>query len=70
MPLVDDPPQLVELLNQLMLHGTMTAEMRQTIIQAVSSVPPTPNTFPSYKVRRMNMAVYLIATSTQYQIQR
>lgn len=70
MPLVDDPVQLVDLLNRLMLHGTMPAEMRQTIIQAVSSVPPTPNIFPSYKLRRMNMAVYLIATSTQYQIQR
>ena len=66
-PLADDPSALVEELNRLMLHGTMSKTMRNSIVQAMSSVPTTD---ASYKLKRARMAVYLVATSSQYQVEK
>lgn len=62
--LAGDPAQLVEALNALMLHGSMSTAMRQSIIQAVAAVPV------SNTLKRARTAVYLVATSSQYQVQR
>jgi uncharacterized protein (DUF1800 family) len=63
-PLANDPNQLVEALNQLLLHGTMSAETRDSVKIAVESVPA------SAARSRVRTALYLIATSSQYQVQR
>jgi uncharacterized protein (DUF1800 family) len=63
-PLAADPDQLLDALNTLLLHGTMSAEMHETIKTAVTSVPASN---PRLRVRT---AIYLIATSSQYQVQR
>ena len=61
---------LLDALNQKLMHGTMSAEMRSTILPAVTSItlsnPPTAAQLQG----RARQAVYLVATSSQYQIQR
>ena len=61
---------LVDELNRRLLHGTMSAQMKSTILPVVTSVtvsnPPTgPQT-----LSRVQQAIYLVATSSQYQVQR
>jgi uncharacterized protein (DUF1800 family) len=55
---------LVDELNQMLLHGTMSSAMRTRILQAVTSVPT------SNPQRRAQWAIYLVITSTQYSIER
>jgi len=55
---------LVNTLNQRMLHGTMSAQMKSSILTAVSVVPA------SDPLLRAKQAIYLIATSSQFQVQR
>jgi uncharacterized protein (DUF1800 family) len=56
--------QLLDLLNAKMMHGAMVQEQKDAILTAVQAVP---STNPNLRVRT---AVYLIAASSQYQIQR
>ena len=56
--------QLLDALNYKMMHNTMSPTMRSTILTAVTAIP---NTNP---LARAQQAVYLIMTSSQYQIQR
>jgi uncharacterized protein (DUF1800 family) len=56
--------QLMDVLNQRMMHGTMSSQMRSTILTAVTSIAS------SNPLQRAKQAVYLIATSSQYQVQR
>ena len=62
--LAANPDQLLDALNSRMLHGSMSPEMRQTIKGAVSAISAT------NAISRVRTAIYLIATSSQYQIQR
>lgn len=55
---------LVEMLNKKMLHSALSDEHRTAIISAVQAVPSTNSPL------RVRTAVYLIAASSQYQIQR
>ena len=55
---------LMDALNQKMMHGTMSASMRSTIMTAVNTAPS------SNPLLRAQSAIYLIATSSQYQVQR
>jgi len=64
LPLAAEPAQLIEALNQLLLHGTMTNETRQLIQASVSSIPIT------NALGRVQNAVYLVATSPQYLVER
>ena len=58
---------LLEDLDQRMLHGTMSETMRSTILTAVQAVPSvTQEDF----LKRARQAVYLVATSSQFQVQR
>ena len=59
-----NPAQLADALDALLLHGTMSAEMRQSVIDAVSAVAAT------NPLKRARTAVYLVATSSQYQVER
>jgi hypothetical protein len=54
--------RLLDYLNTKMMHGTMSAAMRNAILPAVTN---SPDNFV-----RAQRAVYLIATSSQYQVQR
>ena len=63
-PLATDPGGLVDLLNERLLHGSMSGSMRDSIIRAVSAVART-NT-----LKRVRTAVYLVLTSSQYQVER
>jgi hypothetical protein len=56
--------QLVDALNRKMLHSTMPAEMKTKILNAVLAVPADA---PDFRART---AIFLIASSSQYQIQR
>ncbi len=56
--------QMMDVLNARMMHGTMSPEMRATILNVVLTVPA------SAPLLRAKRAVYLIATSSQYQVQR
>ena len=60
----NDPDQLIAALNELLLHGTMSGEMRHIISEAVASIPA------DNRRLRAQTAMYLIATSPQYQVQR
>jgi uncharacterized protein (DUF1800 family) len=64
LPLASDPGALVDRLNMLMLYNTMSDEMRAEIVTAVSAVSA------SNARKRVHTAVYLIASSSQYQMQR
>ncbi len=61
---------LLDTLNKRMMHGTMSPQMKSTIMTAVNAItvsnPPT----AAQTLARARQAVYLVATSSQYQIQR
>jgi len=61
--LAPNPANLVDALNQRLMHGSMSAAMRQRVIDAVTSVG-TDNR------ERVRTAIYIIASSMQYQVQR
>jgi hypothetical protein len=56
--------ELLDYLNYLMMHGAMTPEQRSSILTAIAAVPASNPAF------RAKTAIYLIAVSSQYQIQR
>ena len=61
---------LVDELDRRMMHSTMSATMKSTILTAVTSVtvsnPPT----ATQTLDRVRQAVYLVGTSSQWQVQR
>jgi hypothetical protein len=59
--------QLVDQLNALLLHGTMSTTMRSSILTAVLSVPTSDGNFAR---KRVQTAVYLVVTSPQFDVQR
>jgi hypothetical protein len=63
-PLAATPDNLVDTLDSLLLHGTMSVTMRQSIIAAVSAVAATNVN------KRVQTAIYLVATSSVYQVER
>ncbi len=63
-----DDGQVVDALNALLLHGTMNAQMRASVITAMNAINDTNLTTRHQK--RARAAVYLVATSSQYDIQR
>ncbi len=62
--LAGTPSALVDEVNRLMMYNSMSTEMRNSIITAVSAVSA------SNTLKRAQTAVYLVATSSQYQVQR
>jgi hypothetical protein len=62
--LAGNPSALVAEVNRLLMYGSMSTGMRDSIIQAVSAVSSA-NT-----LKRARTAVYLVATSSQYQVER
>ena len=62
--LAGNPGALVDSLNTLLLHGSMSSEMRTSIINAVNAVAA------SNPLKRARTALYLVASSSQYQVER
>jgi hypothetical protein len=62
--LAANPSQLVDALNAGMMHGTMSSAMRTTIINSVTAITS------SDPAGRTRTAIYQIATSSQYQVER
>jgi uncharacterized protein (DUF1800 family) len=56
--------RLLDALNTRMMHGAMPAAMRSSILTAVTAIAST------NPLARTQAAIYLIATSSQYQVQR
>jgi uncharacterized protein (DUF1800 family) len=59
-----DTNKLLEKINALMFHGTMSTAMKDTISKAVTAVAPDD------PLLRARTAVYLAVTSSQYQVER
>ena len=60
-----DPSALLASLNTLMLHGSMSADMQNTILTAMQTVPAG----SKQGMQEAQAAIYLIGTSSQYQVQ-
>ena len=58
------PDQMADWLNTLFLHGTMSSSMRTSITAAVNVVSSTDTT------NQAKAAIYLVLSSSQYQVQR
>jgi hypothetical protein len=50
------------MLGDFMMRGQMSPEMRATIINAIAQIPDN--------TRRVRAALYLVATSSQFQVER
>lgn len=62
--------QLLDELNRRMLYGRMTAQNKATIQTAVNAITLSPAPTAAQILSRVQQAVYLVATSSQYQVQR
>jgi uncharacterized protein (DUF1800 family) len=61
-----NPSAMLDSLNTLMLHGTMSADMKTAILTAMQAVPAG----SKQGLQQAQTAIYLIATSSQYQVQQ
>ena len=66
--LADNPGNLVDALNAHLLHGTMSTQVRNSIITAVNAINDANIT--TRNLKRARTAAYLVTTSSQYDIQR
>jgi uncharacterized protein (DUF1800 family) len=62
--MASDPGRLVDELDHILLHGTMSPAMREATIAAIAAVP---GSNPRLRARQ---GVYLVSASWQYQVQR
>lgn len=69
-----DPGPLVDELDRRLLHGTMSAAMRTQVVMALNAIAPTdpapPGDALGGKLRRVQAAVYLVATASAFQVER
>lgn len=65
--MASNPGSIADHLNGLLLHGTMSEEMRSSLLTAINAIPASDTNFAR---KRAQMAVYLVVTSSQYDIQR
>lgn len=63
-----DVNAIADALNALLLHGAMSTQVRNSIITAMNAINDANTTTRNQK--RARVAVYLVATSSQYDIQR
>jgi uncharacterized protein (DUF1800 family) len=62
--LAGDSNALVDRMNALLMHGTMTTAMRQAVLDATNAVAD------SDRLGRARAAAYVVGTSAQYQVER
>jgi uncharacterized protein (DUF1800 family) len=58
------PDQMADWLNTYLLHGTMSSDMKTAIVTAANAASTTDTT------SQAKAAIYLVASSSQYQVQR
>jgi len=63
-----NPQQLVDALNARLMHGTMSQAMNANIVATVTAVTNANATTQAQQ--RTQTAIYLVATSAQYQVER
>jgi Protein of unknown function (DUF1800) len=66
MNMASNPGAMIDSLNALLLHGTLSATAKADILTAVNAVPAGTN----QNLQRAQTAIYLIASSSQYQVMR
>jgi uncharacterized protein (DUF1800 family) len=66
--LAGNPVEVVNALDALLLHGTMHPQMRSSIITAMNAINDA--NVATRNQKRARTAVYLVATSSQYDVQR
>ena len=66
--LAGNPVDVVNALDALLLHGTMNGQMRSSIVTVMNAINDASVTTRNQK--RTRAAIYLVATSSQYDIQR
>jgi hypothetical protein len=66
--LAPNPGDLADALNPLLFHGTMSSQVRTSLIAAMNAINDA--TVTTRNQKRTRVAVYLAATSSQYDIQR
>jgi len=66
--LAPNPADVADALNALLLHGTMSTQMRNSLITAMNAISDA--TLTTRHQKRARVAVYLTVTSSQYDIQR
>jgi hypothetical protein len=64
------PDQMVAWLNTLLLHGTMSDSMKQGILTAIGAITVASPPSNSDLTNQAKAATYLVASSSQYQVQR
>ena len=62
------PQQLVDALNARLMHGTMSPQMNTSIVATVTAITNANASTPA--LQRTQTAIYLVATSSQYQVER
>lgn len=62
------PQQLVDALNARLMHGTMSTQMNASIVATVTAI--TNSNATTQALQRTQTAIYLVATSAQYQVER
>jgi uncharacterized protein (DUF1800 family) len=60
------PQPLVDALNARLMHGTMSAQMNASIVATITAIPSGAN----QALQRAQTAIYLVASSAQYQVER
>ncbi|MBC8139419.1 MAG: DUF1800 domain-containing protein [Fibrella sp.] len=63
-----DTTALINLVNERLLHGEMSAAMRTQVANAVNAIPVTDTA--ANRLSRARTALYLVAASQDYQVQR
>ncbi len=66
--LATTPSQLVDALDARLLHGTMSAQMKSSIVTTVTAITNANAT--TQALQRTQTAIYLVASSSQYQVER
>ena len=66
--LAANPGDIADALNSLLFHGTMSTQVRTSLITAMNAINDA--TVTTRNQKRARVAVYLAATSSQYDIQR
>jgi len=62
------PQQLVDALDARLMHGTMSAQMKASIVTTVTGITNANAT--TQALQRTQTAIYLVASSSQYQVER
>ena len=69
-PLADNPAAMVSLVNQVLAGGQFPTSLEPTIVTAVSAITISATPTAAERTARARMAVYLMASSYDYQVQR